>query len=102
MLVRTLLAQVQKPNNCEGDKCLSNLPSVSANESQLSDILAVVFGVFAAVAVIVIIIAAINFAGSEGNPENISRAKRTIIYALIGLVIALSAEIIVMTVLGKL
>ncbi len=99
-MVHRLIAQF-KPDNCEGDKCLSNLPSVSAGENQVEAILAIVFGVFAAVAVIIIVIAAINFASSEGNPDNISRAKRTIIYALIGLVIALSAEIIVLTVVGR-
>lgn len=99
-MVHRLIAQY-KPDNCEGDKCLSNLPSVSAGENQVEAILAVVFGVFAAVAVIIIVIAAINFASSEGNPDNISRAKKTIIYALIGLVISLSAEVIVLTVVGR-
>lgn len=99
-MVHKLIAQY-KPDNCEGDKCLSNLPSVSAGENQVEAVLAIVFGVFAAVAVIIIVIAAINFASSEGNADNISRAKKTIIYALIGLVISLSAEVIVLTVVGR-
>ena len=93
-------------NNCDpsGDtsRCVSILPQVSANENQIQNGLAIIFGVFAAVAILIIIIAAINFATSEGNPENISRAKKTIIYALVGLLISLSAEAIVLTVLGRL
>ena len=93
-------------NNCDPsgstNKCVSILPQVSANENQIQNGLAIVFGVIAAVAVLVIIIAAINFATSEGNPDSISKAKKTIIYALIGLLISLSAEIIVLAVLGRL
>lgn len=82
--------------------CLSNLPEVNADPSQVQNGLAALFGAFAAVAIIVIVIAAINFATSEGNPDNISRAKKTIIYALIGLIISLSAEAAVLTILGRL
>ena len=89
-------------NNCNGERCISNLPTVNANENQIQNLLGIVFGVIAAVAVIVIIIAAINFATADGNPDDISRAKKTIIYALVGLAIAISAEAIIYTVLGSL
>ena len=89
-----ILADVQKRSN-------NILPEVKADGTQVKNALAIVFGTFAAVAIIVIIVAAINFATSEGNPDNISRAKKTIIYALVGLVIALSAELLVLTILGR-
>lgn len=99
-------AAVRQRQNCSSsqvaDNCLSVLPEVKANDAQLKNGLMIAFGIFAAVAVIVIIIAAINYAASEGDPEKISRSKKTIIYALIGLVIALSAEAIVITLLGRL
>ena len=105
----TLLAQAEKNvepirrrQNCDEAACNSILPEVAAGRGQVESILTIVFGVFAAVAVIVIVIAAINFATAEGNPENISKAKKTIIYALIGLVIALSAEAIVLLIAGRL
>jgi hypothetical protein len=89
--------------NCQDKKdCLDTLPGVSATDNQLRDGLALAFGVFAAVAVIVIVIAAINFATAEGEPDKISRAKKTIIYAAIGLLVCLSAEAIVLTVIGRL
>lgn len=100
-----LFAQV-KPNNCspssKANDCASLLPQVSADDSAVQGVLFIVFGVFAAVAILVIVISAINFATSEGNPDKISSAKKTIIYALVGLVIALSAEAAVFFLLGNL
>jgi hypothetical protein len=101
-MVTEIFAQLRRRENCQGDNCLSTLPEVRANESSVENGLAIVFGVFAAVAIIVIILAAISFATSEGNPENIAKAKKTIVYALIGLVLALAAEAIVLLVLGRL
>lgn len=102
----SIFAQLQKRKNCSeeeqaANKCLSILPEPGATEAQIQNGLAIIFGVFAAVAIIVIIIGAINLAAAEGNPEGVSKAKKTIIYALIGLIIALSAEAIVLTVLGR-
>lgn len=102
MIASQIIADVQKRSNCAGEKCLSILPEVKAQDEQLEKILAVIFGTFAAVAVLVIIVGAINFATAEGNAENISKAKKTIIYALVGLAIALSAETIVLMILGRL
>lgn len=99
-------AQFAKRENCseaeQKASCLSTLPEVTANEAAIKSGLTVLFGVFAAVAAIVIIVGAINFATAEGNPEGISKAKKTIIYALIGLVISLSAEAAVLTLIGRL
>ena len=89
-----LLAQI---NNDE----LIKLPSVNANDNQLANGLAVAFGVAAAIAVLSIVIAGFNFATSEGDPDKISRSKRNIVLSLIGLAITLSAEFIVLTVLGR-
>ncbi len=89
-------------NQIDSSKTPTGLPEVAANETQLKNILATVFGVIAAVAVITIIVAAINFASAGGDADKLSKSKTTIIYALVGLVVAMSAEVIVLTVLGKL
>lgn len=92
-------------NNCKqgtvNSNCVTTLPQVAAGENQLKNILSVVFGVIAAIAVITIMIAAINFATAGSDTDKISRSKKAIIYALVGLLIALSAEVVVLTVLGK-
>jgi hypothetical protein len=78
-----------------------NLPEVAADAATLQGILAVVFGVIAVVAVIYIIIAGFQFITSQGEPQQIAKARQTILFAVIGLVIALSAELIVFFALGR-
>jgi hypothetical protein len=82
--------------------CETNLPNVSAGQSQLTTILQIVFGVIGAVAVIYIIIAAFGLMTSLGNPEALSKARQALIFAGVGLAVALSAELIVTFVLNKL
>lgn len=95
MRISQIIAQV---NNSK----LTGLPEVKADQGSLKNILAVAFGVAAALAVLTIVIAALNFATAGGDPEKISRSKSAIIYALVGLAIALLAEAIVLLILDKL
>lgn len=78
-----------------------NLTVIKADDSSVQNLLGFLFGAFGAIAVLVIMVAAINIAKSYGNPEEISKAKKTIIYALVGLVVAISAEAIVYFVMGN-
>lgn len=78
------------------------LPNVAADDGFAKDILAVVFGTIGALAVVTIIIGAMNLSKSGGNPEEISKAKKTIIYSIVGLLVALVAEALVFFVIGKL
>ena len=50
-----------------------------------------VFFVVAIVAVVMIIIGGVNYAISQGDSERMKRAKNTIMYSLIGLIIVLLA-----------
>ena len=90
---------------CDG-LCNSNdtgLPNVAASKSQISSVLQIVFGVIGVVAVVYIILAGLKLMTSlGGNPEAAKKARNTIIYASIGLVIAISAEVIVTFVLNNL
>lgn len=89
--------------NCgSGQACDTGLPVVDANGSQLQSALMVVFAVAAAVAVLMIVIAGLRLVLAQGNPQESSKARSTIIYAVIGLFIALSAEGFVALVLGRL
>lgn len=82
--------------------CETNLPRISANDSSVLIMLQLTFGALAAIAVLVIVIAAIRFALSEGDPQKVSKARQTIVFAVAGLVVALLAEAIVTFVLGGL
>ncbi len=92
--------KVERPENCDSG-CVVNLPDVSATDGTVKTALSVLFGAAAAIAVVIIVAAALNITTGGGDPEKISKAKKTIIFALIGLMIAISAEFIVLTILDK-
>ena len=87
-------------NGCDTD-CSTGLPVVDASSANLQTILRNVFGILAVVAVLFIVIAALKFITAQGNPQETAKARMTIIYALVGLVIAISAEVIVAFVLNR-
>jgi len=90
-------------SNCDpGANCSVDLPMVGANNGSLTSILQIVFGIIGSVAVLIIVLAGLQLITSGGNPESAKKARETIIYAVAGLVIVVSAEIIVTFFLGKL
>lgn len=81
----TLLAQVDiKPGDID-------VPKGPLGSGNISSILQIVFGVFGGTALIIITLAGFKYVLSQGNPQETAKAKNTILYALIGLVIAISA-----------
>ena len=96
-----LLAVSAQVNNCGGGDCSTGLPVVNATGSQLNNILQILFGVLAAIAVLMVVIGGLRFVLAD-NPQDAAKARDTIIYALVGLIIALAAEAIVSFVLGQL
>ncbi|HET7060358.1 MAG TPA: hypothetical protein VFH99_03535 [Candidatus Saccharimonadales bacterium] len=89
-------------DNGNGAGCHTGLPTVNAGSNQVQDILKIAFAVLAALAVLFIVIAGLRFITAQGNPQEVSKAKSTIVYALVGLLVALLAEALVAFVLGKL
>lgn len=79
----------------------TGLPKVAAGTPELQSILTITFGIIAAIAVLIIVVAGFKYVTSEGKSENTAKARETIIYAVVGLVISLSAEAIVAFVLKK-
>lgn len=73
----------------------TNLPTVNAGTPELQQILTIFFGILAGIAVLFVIIGGFRYVISNGKPQDMTKAKDTIIYALVGLVVALSAEAIV-------
>jgi len=89
--VRTIIAQVPAPSAND-----VGLPQVAATDDAARTLKSVIFGAVAAVAIIVIIFASFNFVTGGDDPEKISRSKKAIIYAFVGLALAASAEAIVL------
>jgi len=90
-------------SNCsDPTSCDVNLPSVGAGSAQLGQIIQIALGIFGAIAVLVLVIAALRFVSAQGNPQETAKARSTIIYAAVGIVVIASAEAIVAFVAGRL
>ena len=76
------------------------LPHVAAKGHVLYDILQLTIGVVAALSVLFVVIGGMRFVFSAGDPQAAGKARSTIIYAAVGLVLALLAESIVAFVLN--
>jgi CDP-diglyceride synthetase len=79
-----------------------NLPNSDVNSSTIKTILGIVFGIVGALALLMLVVSGLRYVISGGDPNRISKAKDGIIFALIGLLIALTAEAIVAFVVNKL
>jgi type IV secretory pathway VirB2 component (pilin) len=80
----------------------TGLPQSHASGVQIHNVLQIVLGILAALAVLMIVIAGLRFITAQGNPQETAKARGTIVYALIGLVLAMIAEGFVSFVLDKL
>jgi hypothetical protein len=85
-----------------GNVCDPGLPVVGAGHDQLQQILQIVFAILAALAVLMIVIAGFRFITAQGNSGETAKARNTIVYALVGLLVALIAETFVSFILGHL
>jgi type IV secretion system pilin len=79
---------------CEGDNGLA----LGGTITTIINLLSAIVGV---VAVIMIIVAGLQFITSNGNPQNVAKARSSLIYALVGVVIVVLAETIVHFVINQ-
>ena len=88
----------EQPNVSEEVRRANGCPGLS-DQTKLSDVIIGIVngivGVLAIVAVIFIVVGGFNYMTSAGDTGKVQKAKNTIIYALIGLVIAVLAFAIV-------
>lgn len=110
-LINFLAQAGLRPKNCDSNSfnpkaksdCLVNLPETPLSKpEQLQLGLGVIFGVAAGIAVLSLLVAAFNYATAGTDFDKIARSRKTIVYSLMGLIISLSAEAIVLTLIGKL
>jgi hypothetical protein len=79
----------------------TGLPNVTAGHSQLILIFNIVIGIIAAISVLFVMIGGLRYVFSDGDPQEAATARKTIIYAVVGLLIAITAEGLVAFVLDK-
>lgn len=73
----------------------TTLPKPAADSDALYNIFGIVIGTLASVALLIIVIAGLRYILSSGDPATMAKAKNAIIYALIGLIVAMAAFSIV-------
>jgi len=75
---------------------LSPLPDIRGSQSTfITDALTVVIGIVGALCLLFIVVGGFRYILSQGDPQGVTKAKSTIVYALIGLVVTIMAQLIV-------
>lgn len=80
---------------------IEGVPEVKADTNAVGDALSATFIVIGALSVLFVIIGGLKYVTSGGDPAQVGSAKNTILYALIGIVVSLSAMAIVQLVVGE-
>lgn len=80
---------------------IGGLPQVSTGGDRVTIILTIVFSVIGALSLLMLTIGGFRYVASQGDPQALSKAKGTIIYAIVGLLVSISAVAIVTFVLGR-
>lgn len=78
-----------------------NLPKADVSQDTVKSALQIVFGVAGGIALIIVTLSGLRYVLSNGDPQGVAKAKNSIIYALLGLVICLTAFGIVTFVVGR-
>jgi hypothetical protein len=81
---------------------LDPLPQASANANSLERILTIVFSIAGATALLFVVIGGFKFVLSRGDPQGVAKARNSVVYALIGLAVSVTAIALVTLVLGRL
>lgn len=79
-----------------------NIPRVEASDAQLSQLFDTAYFWAGIICVMIIVASGIYYIVSAGNSEGVKKAKNTLMYALVGLVIVILAFAITRFVLGSL
>ena len=94
----TEVADISQCNEWSGNSGISQNNDLMAT---LTTVINVIVGAIGFVAVVMIVIGGISFATSQGDSGKVAKARNTILYGVVGLVVALLAFAIVNFVLGS-
>lgn len=81
----------------------ANIEGICKNsgETVLTGIMSLIFYIIGALSIVMIVIGGIQYMTASGNPEKTKKARHTIVYAVIGLAVAILANTIASFVMGK-
>ncbi len=91
--VLTILAQLHRDE--------VNLPGHALNQGTADRVLGVARIIFGGIALIMMAYAGFKYITSQGNPQETAKAQQTIIYTLVGLVVAIFAVTLISFVIKK-
>lgn len=77
-----------------------SLPQARDNAIQIG--LNITFAIIGAVAVLIVVLAGMRLVFARDNAENISKARKTLVHAALGLIFTVSAAAMVNIVIGRL
>ena len=78
---------------------IGGVPKPVPNDSTIAIVLEIVFAVLGSIALLVIVLSGLKYTLSRGNPDATTKARNGIIYAGVGLVLAILAFSVVRFVL---
>ena len=77
------------------------LPEITTDDNLIKVIFTLVLNIVGAITLLIITLGGLKFVLSRGNPQETAKARETILYALVGLVIVILARVIVAFVFNK-
>jgi heme/copper-type cytochrome/quinol oxidase subunit 2 len=81
---------------------IGSLPKVeNPGASQIQSILTIVFTIIGAISVLMFVIGGLRYVAAQGDPGQLAKAKGTLIYAIVGLLVSITAVAIVTFVIGN-
>jgi hypothetical protein len=86
-------------NNSEIDP--GNLPKVGAGDGTINKVKNIIFGILGAFALLSITLSGLKYITSSGDPQKTSEAKNGIVYSLLGLALAITADAIITFVVNR-
>ena len=94
-------AQIDKKikATCTGDQCKGS--AENKVNTLVEDVINIFSWIVGVVSVIMVIFGGFRYITSGGDAGKVTSAKNTIVYALVGLVVAALAQVLVLFVLGK-
>lgn len=70
-------------------------------DNTIPTLLSIVFGIVGGLSLLFITLSGFRYITSAGDPQKIAKAKNGILYALVGIVVAISAQVIVAFLVGN-
>ena len=64
-----------------------HVPQPDLTNDSVRTVLRIVFGIAGGVAVIIVIVSGLRFVTSQGNPDATNKARNSVVYAILGLVV---------------